>query len=211
MDYRELGDSGVEVSEVGFGAWVIGTDWWGDRDESDALEMVEYALDAFRDSMGRIRSMALIHEKLYQSEHLSEVDFPKYVEELCDQLILGYAQSEEVELAVRADEIDLDLETAISCGLIVNELVTNALDHGLPEDGGEVRVEINREDEGFDLLVSDTGEGPPDEFDPFTAESIGMKIVRSLVEYDLDGTLHFNDTAGGLTVRVSAPENVLNP
>jgi PAS domain S-box-containing protein len=164
--------------------------------ESDEL------MDAFQDSINRMETMALIHEELYQSEHLSDVNFPAYIKSLCRRLSQSHYRSKDTELRLEIDSIKLDLETAIACGLLVNELVTNAFEHGMKNTkNGSIIVRFNKTDDEIVFEVSDDGEGLPEGFDLDTVESTGLKIVRSLAEFDLDGELEFIDD-DGLTVRV---------
>jgi PAS domain S-box-containing protein len=160
----------------------------------------EGVLAAFRESRDRIGSIAMIHEKLYQSTDLAQLDFASYVRDLTGYLLRSYGVSSKgVRLDVDVTDLSLDLDTAIPCGLIINELVSNTLKHAFPDrdrDGdGRVRV-VMREDEGkITLVVSDNGVGLPEDLDAQHTESLGLQLVNILTD-QLDGTLALDRKAG---------------
>ncbi len=136
----------------------------------------------FRDSQDRIRSMALIHEKLYQTEDFSHVDFQQYLRSLLASLFRSY-QTPSVVCVEQIEDIRLNIDAAIPCGLIVNELVTNALKYAFPDGrAGEVSVSFYRlEDNQLVLEVSDNGIGMP-VLDPSkTKDHLGLELVSILV------------------------------
>jgi len=140
----------------------------------------------FRDSQFRIRSMALVHESLYRSASLSQIDFSEYIRKLFSHLSQALGVSE-TRIAARFDfeEIFLDINTAIPLGLIVSELVTNAMKHAFPWGRpGEIRLELHRAEtgEGWVLIVADDGVGFPRSLDFQTMDSLGLQIVRLLVD-----------------------------
>lgn len=157
------------------------------------------ARKAFENSLDRVRTMAMVHEKLYDSDQLAQFDFESFMRDLCESLVdLHGNENVEVTLEVSMDPATLELDTAISCGLIVNELVSNSFKHGL--DGVEEdRLEIafrQREGEEHELVVSDNGTGLPEDESPFQEESAGLSILKALVEYELDGTLEIQSRNG---------------
>lgn len=156
----------------------------------------------FEEVINRVKSMALIHETLYQSEHLSRVDLPEYIRNLCDHLVSTYSSSDPV-LEVDVIEAEIDMDKAIACGLIVNEAVTNALEHGLrgaPDD--RLEVSIRRRDNGMvQMKISDNGRGLGEDFTPEGTSSTGVFLIQSLAGYELNGSVDFIDD-GGLTVLV---------
>lgn len=159
--------------------------------------------EMFRVSQSRIQSMALIHEKLYQSPDLAGVDFGAYVEVLAAYLRTssGPAASR-VGVDVQVGDVRLDINRAIPCGLIINELVTNALKYAFPQKReGRVRIVMAEEGRGrFSLTVSDNGVGLPREVDLEKPEHLGLQIVKELVR-QLDGRLDV-DRMGGTTFRI---------
>ncbi len=159
-------------------------------------------LDVLNDSQNRVRSMALIHEKLYQSDNLAQVNFREYLHSLVPSLLRSYHHSGgAISLQLDAEDIPLPLESAIPCGLIVNELVTNALKYAFPgERSGTLRVELHRNAEQMNLLlVADDGVGLPPGLDVHHASSLGLQLVNSLVA-QLEGSLACDCQAGAAFV-----------
>jgi PAS domain S-box-containing protein len=156
------------------------------------------ALELLKECQGRIRSMALVHEKLYQSRDLARIHFSDYVQSLAIHLFHFWrVNPERIHLVLKMNPVFLDINTAIPCGLIINELVSNALEHAFPEEGsGEIRVRLEPRGDGlYALEVEDTGVGIPAAFDPLKAETLGLQIVQLLVE-QLDGTIAFHREGG---------------
>jgi PAS domain S-box-containing protein len=149
--------------------------------------------EILNESQSRIRSMALIHEKLYQSQDFARIDFSDYIVKMITHLFAMFnLPSDQVRFRVEAENIQLDINRAIPCGLIINELVTNALKHAFPgEKKGELIVRIRREeDDCYQLTVKDTGVGLPEGFDPDKRETLGFQIVHDLVK-QLNGSIEF--------------------
>ena len=135
----------------------------------------------FRESQNRIRSMALIHELLYRSEDLTRIDFAEYLDQLVHHVVRSYGpagQAVRAELSVEPENMSLDC--AIPCGLIVTELVANAVEHAFPEHSGSVAVTFRTENGRHRLSVADDGVGLPSEIDPERSESLGLKLVAAL-------------------------------
>jgi PAS domain S-box-containing protein len=142
----------------------------------------------FQESRDRIRTMALVHEKLYQSDDLAAIDFGPYVERLTTNLFRSYTGSGgRVDLHVDVKDIRLDADHAIPCGLIVNELVTNALKYAFPGSrNGIVTVTMRQDSDNYELVVSDNGVGIPAGFNLAETESLGLQLVNMLAN-QLDG------------------------
>jgi two-component sensor histidine kinase len=154
--------------------------------------------EAFRDSQNRVRSMALIHERLYQSENLAVIDFSDYVRDLAEHLLLSYGVgAENVTLDVEADAVFLDIDTAAPCGLLLNELVSNALKHGFPDSRkGVIQVGLCSDQDGhLTLTVSDDGVGFPKDIDMQNARSLGLQLVQTLAR-QLDGRIEVHRRNG---------------
>jgi PAS domain S-box-containing protein len=157
-----------------------------------------HVLDMFKESQRRIRSMALIHERLYQSSDLSRIEFSQYLRNLATHLFHSYqVDSSRIRLALDAEEVFLNINTAIPCGLIVNELVSNALKHGFPDGrSGEVGVELHRiEGDGYELKVRDDGVGFPEGLDFRRTQTLGMQIVVTLVS-QIDAAIELRSERG---------------
>ena len=163
-------------------------------------------LQMFRESQNRVRSMALIHEKLYRSGDLARVDFAEYIRDLANYLFRIYSSSSMgINLKIKIDDVLLDIDRAISCGLIVNELVSNSLKHAFKWDApgdnrgyprGEISVELYSEsDEKLALMVSDNGSGFPEEVDFQETESLGLQLVNTLAD-QIDGEIELDRSHG---------------
>jgi two-component sensor histidine kinase len=165
------------------------------------------ALEVLQESQNRIRSMALIHERLYRSEDLAQVDFAVYIRDLATFLVRSYrAQLGPISLNIEAEGIFLGIDAAIPCGLITNELISNALKHAFPNGrGGEIRVKIGTHgDQQFTLIVGDNGVGFPQDVDFQNTESLGMQLVNTLVD-QLEGTVELCGNGGSeFTIRFAA-------
>jgi PAS domain S-box-containing protein len=141
------------------------------------------ALEVFKEGQGRVRSMALIHEKLYQSDDLARVDFSEYISNLAAYLFRSYEVNDGgVKLDVKAEDVLLGVDTAIPCGLIINELVANSLKHAFPGGkGGSIKITLRPDGpERLNLCVSDDGVGLPPDFDVLDAPSLGLQLVNTL-------------------------------
>jgi len=166
------------------------------------------ALEKFRDSQARIQSMALVHEKLYQSKDLGKIDMGAYIASLAQTLVHaqgGGQQNARIRLQVEAEEQYVTLDTAIPCGLILNELLSNALKHAFPGGrAGRIAIRFRKAAEDrFTLTVEDDGEGLPEQFDLQQSPSLGLRIVHALTD-QLDGQLRMQHNGGasfGLTFR----------
>jgi PAS domain S-box-containing protein len=167
------------------------------------------AVDMYRESQRRIRSMALVHERLYQSTNLSRIDFADYARSLVIHLFHSLLpDGRPVELKFDLEPVALDVNTAIPCGLILSELVSNALKHAFPEGRtGEIRVSLHRGPGPVVRLgVRDDGVGLPPGFDLGLSDSLGMQIVVTLVS-QIEGRLRIGQERGS-DFEVEFPESV---
>lgn len=151
------------------------------------------ALDMFRDSQNRVRSMALIHEKMYQSKDLARIDFSAYVNNLVTYLFRVFGvDSDEVSFKVSIRGIFLDIDRAIPCGLIINELVSNSLKHAFPGKASGKNIGIGlaraRKKSHYVLTVFDNGVGFPGHLDHKDTKTLGLQLVNTLSE-QLNGKL----------------------
>ena len=150
----------------------------------------EDARDVFKDSQNRVKSMAMIHEKLYMSRNFTKINFGEYIRNLTTHLLHSYvADPETVNLVVDVEDVDLGIDTVIPCGLIINEVVTNSLKYAFPEDRyGEIRIKLWAEDETIILEISDDGVGVPDDFNILETKTLGLQLIETLVK-QLEGTI----------------------
>jgi len=155
------------------------------------------ALELFQESQSRVRSIALFHEKLYQSKDLARVDVAEYLKGLATGLFATYGvDPDRLQLSVRADDVPLGVDAAISCGLIVNELVSNSLKHAFP-NGRHGTVRVNLRTAGLDALleVADDGIGFPGHIDFRNPAALGLKLASIFAE-QLGGTIELDRSAG---------------
>lgn len=156
-----------------------------------------------QDSQSRIRSLALIHEKLYQSGS-PQINFGEYVKDLTAYLLRAHQhRAEDISLSV--DDILLDVDTAVSLGLVINELTSNAIEHAFPEGQiGKIRISVRKTDpQTLELVISDNGVGLPPEITPDTQGTLGLQLVGSLVN-QLNGFLNIS-RKDGTSIKISVP------
>ncbi|MBI4558252.1 MAG: PAS domain S-box protein [Candidatus Hydrogenedentes bacterium] len=157
-------------------------------------------LEILLESQSRVRSISLIHEKLYRSPRLGKLDFGEYVQDLVADLLRTYdIQRESLAVHTSVDDIHLGVDTAVPCGLIINELITNVFKHAFPAGRvGAAGVELfplGLTD--FRLVVWDNGVGLPPDFDWRTTNSLGLKLVHDLTR-QLEGTMEVRSNHGAM-------------
>ncbi|MBD0309938.1 MAG: PAS domain-containing protein, partial [Microcoleus sp. T1-bin1] len=158
----------------------------------------EPTLAFFEESQTRIHSMALIHEQLYQSEHLDRIDLPSYVQNLVANLYQSFGcRNTAIQFNLNLDPIYLNIETAIPCGLIINELVSNSLKYAFTQSlVGEINIDFHKiNSQEFQLIIQDNGSGFPPGFDVENAETLGLRLVRMLA-YQLEATIAIDSQCG---------------
>jgi PAS domain S-box-containing protein len=154
--------------------------------------------NVFRDLQGRIRTMLLVHEKLYQSDDISSVNAGDFIRSLVNKVYYFLNGSGRVALKVHVDDVDMDMDALIPCGLLINELLTNSLKYAFPDGrSGEIFVELRAEGAMRRLTVSDNGIGMHGE----SSDSLGFRIVKALVN-QLGGDMEIHRN-GGVKVRVA--------
>ncbi|QCO18436.1 GAF domain-containing protein (plasmid) [Azospirillum brasilense] len=151
----------------------------------------------FADSRDRVRSMALVHENLYRLGNFARVPMREHLESVCAHLLRAYArQAGAVRLETAMDDLQLDLDRAVPCGLIVNELVSNALKHAFPGGrGGVLGVVLAVDGRECRLTVRDDGVGLPGGYDPDRMDTLGFQLIADLVA-QLHGSLEYNPSTG---------------
>lgn len=162
------------------------------------------------ESRARVFSMALVHERLYDSDSLALVNLADYVGGIARELLRMFGAENRIELKLTLDEIFLGIDQAIPCGLLINELVTNALKYAFaPEQRGVLAIRLTLSEQTVEVEVSDNGKGLPEGFDPQNQKSLGMNVINTLVA-QLQGCLE-HESRDGATFRVSfsLPEETL--
>lgn len=147
-------------------------------------------LSYFNESNNRIRSIATLHEQLYRSKDLSRINFSAYLRNMTNNLLRSYGVPDDmITVLINSKNIFLDINTAIPCGLIVNELVSNAIKHGFPEGrSGEIAIDFNLYEGTYLLIVSNNGVSFPNDLDIDNCTTLGLELVSSLSK-QLKGTL----------------------
>ena len=179
------------------------------RLQSDTIKDQQYA-DMFQESQERIKSMALIHEKLYRSGDLARVDFNEYIKSLMNGLFRSHGiDPGRITTKLKIEDVSLGLDQAIPCGLIINELVSNSLKYAFPEDrNGEISVTLRSNSNGeIELRVSDDGIEMPEDLDIRNIDSLGLELVTILAEDQLEGKIDLHRT-GGTTFRILFKEQI---
>ena len=172
----------------------------------------EKDLELFKESQSRVKSMAFIHEQLYQSSNFTNIEFAGYVQNLIGYLFHSYSiDPSYVNFRLNIEDVSLDINTAIPCGLIINELVTNSLKYAFPvincgessnitfatnKISNEIYICLRSYNENkFTLVVSDNGIGLPEDINFKNTKTLGLQLVNNLVN-QLDGTIKLDKTNG---------------
>ncbi|MEN6593148.1 MAG: histidine kinase dimerization/phosphoacceptor domain -containing protein [Methanobacterium sp.] len=155
------------------------------------------AVDALKESQARIVSMAMIHENLYRSDNLTGINFENYINHLIRNLFHTYNVSmEKIKFNIIAPDVFLNIDTAIPCGLMINELVTNSIKHAFPKGtSGEITIEMVQDQDEYHLKISDNGVGLPQDLDIDKSSTLGLLLVNSLVG-QLEGSMEVNREQG---------------
>lgn len=155
--------------------------------------------DIFNVSLNRIKSMASVHEMLYKSSDFSKIEYQIYLNTLISGLVNSIkGEGEMIKVDIKAHQLNLNIDTSIPLGLLITELVTNSLKHGIKKDGhGEIYVHLSRQDDDSLLLkIGDDGIGLPEDFDLDNSETLGLQLVQSLIE-QLSGSCKKDKTKRG--------------
>jgi two-component sensor histidine kinase len=141
-------------------------------------------VDVLRECQGRVRTMAMIHENLYQSKDINHVNFGNFVKKLLSDIFYSYrVDPRSIKLATNIENVDIGIETAMPCGLIINELATNSIKHAFPNGTGNISVELTSSglnDDSFILIFDDDGIGLPENLTPENTKKLGLMVVNTL-------------------------------
>jgi PAS domain S-box-containing protein len=153
----------------------------------------EETVNILKESQNRVRSMAMIHEKLYQSKDLSHINFIDYIQSLVSKLFYSYNIKEaQITPVLEIENVNLNIETAVPCGLIISELISNSLKYAFPNEmKGNIHITLKSVDDKYELIISDNGIGLPTDFDFNKLESLGLLLVNNLIE-QIDGKITIN-------------------
>jgi PAS domain S-box-containing protein len=163
-------------------------------------------LNIFNSSRSRVETMSLIHEKLYKSRDISDIDLGGYIKDLVSHILKAYnVNHEEISFSLIADEVKLSIDTAIPCGLIINELVNNILKYAFPPGyKGRIEIKIKKSSDDIILEVSDNGVGIPSSFDINNSDSLGLQLVDTLIK-QISGNV-VTDTLNGTKFTIKFKE-----
>lgn len=164
--------------------------------QSNSIDDVR-ALRSLKDSQNRIQSMAIIHEKLYRSGDLSGIKLDGYIKDLVEHLETSHKVHGNIKIKQKIDDVFLGIDSAITIGLIINELVSNIFKHAFNKSmQGEVEISFQRRNETPSVLrIKDNGMGFPKEINFEQTESLGLQLVNTLVK-QLDGNIKLNRDSG---------------
>ncbi len=154
--------------------------------------------DIFKESQNRIISMSLIHEKLYQSKDFAKIDTKGYIKELVNGLVQSYEVPGRIKININVDIVSLGINTAVPCGLLINELVSNSVKYAFPDGRtGEIKISLHPiEDNKIELIVSDNGIGIPENIDFRKTNSWGLRLITILAENQLHGEINLDRNKG---------------
>ncbi|MCZ7401195.1 MAG: PAS domain S-box protein [Candidatus Methanoperedens sp.] len=167
------------------------------RLQSRNIEDSKYK-DMFIDSQNRINSMALIHEKLYKSESIAQINFKEYINDIISNIFESYCIKSNIKIDINVENFPIKIDYAVPCGLIINELVTNSLKYAFP-DGRQGKIQISlksNENNMIRLSISDNGIGIPKDMDIRKTKSLGLHLVTALAEGQLHGEIILNRETG---------------
>jgi PAS domain S-box-containing protein len=161
------------------------------------------------DSMSRIKTMATIHELLYRSQSFSKLEFYDITEKLIESISSTYNTGKDIEISLDIDRVQLNINQAIPCALLINEVATNIYKHAFEgRYQGSVEIQIREHDSRIELQIEDNGIGLPDDFDMKTVSSLGVKLIDVLTQ-QIDGQCDFINTGSGTLFRLAFEKSEL--
>jgi two-component sensor histidine kinase len=156
----------------------------------------ENALEVFKESQNRVKSMAIIHEKLYQSSNFAEINVAEYLKKLVENIYSSYGININlIKIEIKAPDIFLDINKAIPCFLVANEVITNSIKHAFPDGSGEITIDFKKIDENYVMSIRDNGIGLPEDFNTKKTSTLGIQLINGLIA-QLDGKLETNSFEG---------------
>ena len=157
----------------------------------------EESINVLKESQNRVKSLAMIHEKLYKSKNFNKIYLLDYIESLVWDLFYSYGiEKGRIKPILDIDDIKLNIETSVPCGLIITELVSNCLKYAFPDQSeGELKVSLKTIDDFYELTICDNGVGIPEDIDFFNTDSLGLQLVNSLTD-QIDGKIEFDRSNG---------------
>lgn len=164
-------------------------------------------IEALKDSQTRIKTMAMVHEKLYQSKSLSNINFQEYLQRLLPDISYSYGNKTQINWDVDVGHVEIDLDIAIPLGLIINEIVTNSFKYAFENrNEGNISIQLILKDDKYRLRVADDGVGIPEEIDFKKTDTLGLQLIENLVN-QLDGDIKL-ERRKGTVYKISFPESI---
>jgi PAS domain S-box-containing protein len=152
-------------------------------------------VDKLRESESRVKTMAIIHEKLYESPDFADINFKLYIDKLIYDILYTYGKNDTIKTHLNIEDINLNIDTAIPLGLIINELVTNSVKYAFPDSEGTITITLKSINNEMELIVADDGIGINKEINFDNLNSLGLEIVKNLVN-QLNGTIEMISDGG---------------
>ncbi len=158
-------------------------------------------MEIFESSQNRVKTMSLIHEELYSSQDFTHINLSEYIQNLTKELLTSHiGDPGRVQLTVNVEDINMELETAIPLGLLINEIVANSVNHAFPHhQEGKIIVDLKRDGDAFILKISDNGIGIPENVDFEKADTLGFQLINNLVN-QLDGEIEMHTNNGTMFI-----------
>ncbi len=155
------------------------------------------AVNVLQESQNRVKSMAMVHEKIYLSKDLAHINFGDYIQSLVSNLFYSYTvDKSRIRSVFKIDDVNLNIETAVPCGLIISELVSNGLKHAFPNEmKGRILISLNATGNKYELIICDNGIGLPKGLNINNLESLGLLLVKNLTD-QIEGQININNTYG---------------
>jgi two-component sensor histidine kinase len=164
--------------------------------------ILELMVKQFQDGRSHLKSIGLVYEKLYKSDDLESINFHEYLNSLLEDISRSHG-AKGVKIIINAKDVILDMDTAVSCGLIISELVINSLKHGFPSKmEGEIRVNVSTDASYVIMEVSDNGTGIPPNIDIKNPESFGLQLIKTFVDQDFGDIEILNDNGTQFIIRI---------
>ncbi len=155
------------------------------------------AVNVLQESQNRVKSMAMVHEKIYLSDDLAHINFGDYIQSLVSNLFYSYTvDKSRIKSVLKIDDVNLNIETAVPCGLIISELVSNGLKHAFPNEmEGRILISLKANGDKYELIICDNGIGLPKGLGINNLKSLGLLLVKNLTD-QIDGRIYVNNNHG---------------
>ncbi|MGZ7109376.1 MAG: sensor histidine kinase, partial [Methanobacterium sp.] len=164
--------------------------------------IMELMVKQFQDGRSHLKSIGLVYEKLYQSDNFESINFQEYLDSLLEDISRSHG-AKGVKIIINAKDVILDMDRAVSCGLIISELVINSLKHGFTSSmEGEIRVKVSTDAKNVVIKVSDNGKGLPSNIDIKNPEYFGLQLIKTFVDQDYGDIEILNDNGTQFMIRI---------